>query len=271
MAEIPSFACHDVIDTEAVRCAARRLAAAGFTTIAVAGIFGEYNQLTVKEQQLLISAAMEGAGKNAVCAGAFDAGTEKAADIIAAHAAAGCHTHMCLPNFYFSNNAPGEITRHFAALMEADPEGSFIICDSRAHAGFSIPEDLLLSLKAPVFFCEPAAARAELFSGEIPLLVREELALTGASDKPFVSCLASVFPKLIRHINDLTPQTRRALLTILTAHRQPEAGVKYAAQRLGMCASCELLPPVSGLDAAQCRLLDSAIETARREEERYGE
>lgn len=271
VAEIPSFTVDDVIDTGAVRNAAQRLAGVGFAHIAVGGFFGEYNQLTKVEQTELIRAAMDGAGADQVCAGVMDASTEKAAERVAEHAALGCHKHLCIPSYYFSNNEPGELTRHFDALRSADPEGRFLIGDSRAHVGYHMSARILKQLAAPIFVYDPDAAFTSLIPCDIPLLVREELVLTGTPDHAFISCLAVVFPKLVCQIDQLPQTVRKALLTILTVHSQPVAGVKYAAWRMGLCASPELLPPAHGLSNVQKQLLDAAIELAQREEERcYG-
>ena len=275
LAEIPSFVAEgtDGLDIDAVRTRASQLSAAGYDAIAAGGLWGEYNHLTCAEQLDLIRAVFDGAGKCMAVAGAMDAGTDKAARRIAEHAGVDCHGHLCTVPYYFSINDTSEIYRHFDALAASDPDGTLFIADSPARTGYRLPPEvrrrLCASHRAVIVDCEPDIIRTSIYSAS-GMLAREEPALCGAPAHPHVSSLAALFPKLMREPSHLPESVRNALLTLLSIKSSPTAAIKFAAWRLGLCASAGMLAPFRGFDPAETGVIDVALATVRAWERRYG-
>lgn len=270
-AEVPSFSDgRGGIDLRAVQSGVRRLVDAGWAHITVAGLAGEYENLTLSDQRALIECAAEAAGGRAtVAAGAFDAGTDKAAERIAEHAEAGAHAHLCVASHYFSNAHPDELLRHFSALKRAAGGDALIVVDSPAHVGFCLPDAVLAELRRMegVLLYEHVLDPLRLaFAGEA--LCREELALLNGAGAGFISRLAVLFPCRLRRPEALSAASRDALLAILRAGSHPAAAPKWAAASLRLCACGELLPPSSGLLPEEKRLVEEALDKLRAEEER---
>lgn len=270
VAEIPAFLRDDgALDYDAVRNAAVRLAAAGWRSVAVAGLWsGEYDNLTCGEQTALIRAASE-AGVE-VCAGALEVGTDKARLRIAEHADAGCHRHICVCSHFFSINCDDELKRHFDILGEADPRGRLIIADSRPHTGLLLSPTMIATLAAQgntlLIEAPDVAATLRLPSG-FPVLVREELSLAGFIAFARISRLAVLFPRLMASPEKPSAPVRRALLEILATGPHPASGVKYAAWRLGLCQSPRLLPPSVDLKEEERTAIDAALAAVSAETE----
>ena len=271
LAEVPSLSDgRGGIDLPAVGRCAERLADAGYICIGVAGLAGEYENLTLADQRALISCAAKAAnGRAIIAAGAFDAGTDKAAARIAEHAEAGAKLHLCIASHYFSLAHPDELLRHFSALKRAAGEGELIVVDSPAHVGFHFPDEALEELRRMegVYLCEnttdPVRLRAAGGS-----LCREELVLLNGGTAGFISSLTALFPRLLSRPEALSESAREALLALKRTGRHPAAAVKWAAAAMGLCACGELLPPGQGLSPAEKQRVEAAVRLLQREEER---
>lgn len=274
IAEVPTFALSNGDpDFEAVRRNVSRLAQSGYSHIAVAGLAGEYENLTLTDQLALIRCAAQAASdRSEIVAAAFDAGTEKAAARIAEHKSAGCRWHLCIASHFFGLAHPDELTRHVAALAKAD--AGLLLVDSPAHTGFAIPGDSMRMLcgidgVAAVVDNTADPQRVSMLKACGTTLVREELVLLGCCGvHGVVSRLAVLFPNLMKRCDTLSESVREALLAILQSSAHPAAAVKYAAHILGLCSCPDLLPPASGLTAAQKQQIENAVSIAKAEEER---
>lgn len=275
LAEVPSFCLMDGnLDTEAVRLCINRLVNAGYMHIAVAGLAGEYENLTLEDQKALISCAVEAAASRAeIVAGAFDSGTEKTAARILEHEQLGCRLHLCIASHYFGLAHEDELIRHIAVLQRAST--GLLLVDSTPHTGFTIPVHALQNLSASGIikgFVLNALDlhRLSMLNALDNTLAPEEAALAGCSDIHAVhSRLAFLFPQLIRRWPELSDSVRQALLTILDSGRHPAASVKYAAFLMGLCHCPSLLPPTCGLTPDEKASIEAAVCIAKAEEERF--
>ena len=268
-AEVPSFSDgRGGIDLSSVQHCARRLADAGHACVAVAGLAGEYENLTRDDQTALISAAADAVnGRAVIAAGAFDAGTDKAAARIAEHAAAGAKLHLCIASHYFSLAHPDELLRHFSALKRAAGEGELIIVDSPAHVGFHLPDAAQAEL-ARMEGVSLYEHTSDALRAHTATLCREELVLLGGEVEGFISRLAVLLPRLLRRPEKLSQPVREAMLALLGIGDHPSAAIKWAATSMGLCACGDLLPPYSGLRLAEKQLVEAAARTLQMEEER---
>lgn len=274
LAEVPTFCLADgSLDTGAVRLCIRRLLDAGYAHIAVAGFAGEYESLTLADQHTLISCAVDAAaGRAAIAAGAFDAGTEKAAARIREHEKLGCHLHLCIASHYFGLANEEELIRHIAVLRCAG-EGLWL-ADSPAHTGFALPLHALQTLTdcgAIQGFAlnVPDVRRLAALHALGDTLAPEEAALSGCPGVLGVhSRLAFLFPRLLRRWPALSGPVRQALLSILDSGRHPAAAVKYAAWLMKLCRYPGLLPPAAGLTPEEKAAIEAAVRVAGAEEVR---
>lgn len=274
LAEVPSFCLADgSLDIEAVRLCICRLLDAGYAHIAVAALAGEYENLTLADQRALITCATDAAaGRAAIAAGVFDAGTEKAAARIAEHEQLGCHLHLCIASHYFGLAHEDELIRHIAVLRRAG-EGLWL-ADSPVHTGFVLPLHALQALSSSgavqgFVLNTPDARRLCTLHALGDTLAPEEAALSGCPGVDGVhSRLAFLFPRLLRRWQTLSGPVRQALLTILYSGHHPAAAVKYAAWLMKLCSCPGLLPPAAGLTPNEKAAVEAAIRIAGAEEER---
>lgn len=275
LAEVPSFCLMDgSLDTGAVRLCINRLIDAGYRHIAVAGLAGEYENLTLEDQKALISCTVDAAaGRAEIAAGAFDAGTEKAAARILEHEQLGCRLHLCIASHYFGLAHEDEFIRHMAALHHAG--AGLLLVDSTPHTGFTIPLHALQAateagtVKGFVLnVLDPRRLSALQTLGNT--LAPEAAALTGCGGIRGVhSRLAFLFPTLIRRWSGLSDSVRQALLSILDSGRHPAAAVKYAAYLMELCSFPSLLPPAAGLTPDEKAAVENAVCIAKAEEARW--
>lgn len=275
LAEVPSFCCADgSLDTEAVRLCINRLIDGGYTHIAVAGIAGEYENLTLSDQRALVSCAVEAAaGRAAIAAGAFDAGTEKAAERILEHRQLGCRLHLCIASHYFGLAHEDEFLRHMSVLRHADT--GLLLLDSAAHTGFTLGQHALAQLAASghaeAFICGTADPhRLSMLNALGNTIACEELALLGSGGINAVhSRLAFLFPHQIKHWAEISLPVRQALLSILDSSNHPASAVKYAAYLLNLCSCASLFPPSCELTADSKKAIEHAVLIAKEEEKRW--
>lgn len=275
LAEVPSFCFADgSLDLEAVRLCIHRLIDAGYTHIAVAGLAGEYENLTLANQHALISCAVDAAkGHAEIAGGVFDAGTEKAAARILEHEQLGCRLHLCIASHYFGLAHEDEFIRHMTVLHSAS-EGLLLV-DSTAHTGFALPVHALQTVSASgvikgLILNAPDPRRLSVLNALGDTLASEETALSGCSGVRAVhSPLAFLFPQLIRRWPELSASVRSSLLSILDHGRHPAASVKYAAYLMGLCQCPSLLPPTCGLTPNEKTSIEAAVCIAKAEEERF--